>query len=58
MVGLAVAVILSTKGFKLSGKAVRSIMRTPDGIEILGKSNKANQQTVIYEVLKVFGRKK
>ncbi|MDN0012403.1 hypothetical protein QVM87_20525 [Providencia stuartii] len=33
-------------------------MRTPDGIEILGKSNKANQQTVIYEVLKVFGRKK
>jgi RHS repeat-associated protein len=31
---------------------------TPNGIEILGKSNKANQESVINEVKDVFGRKK
>ncbi|MCR6477222.1 hypothetical protein NU688_13765, partial [Variovorax sp. ZS18.2.2] len=30
---------------------------TPNGTEILGKSNKDNQQSVINEVLKAFGRK-
>jgi putative component of toxin-antitoxin plasmid stabilization module len=30
---------------------------TPNGIEILGKSNKENQQSVIDEVLRTFGRK-
>ena len=28
---------------------------TADGVEVLGKSNKANQQKVIKEVLKTFG---
>jgi len=30
--------------------------QTKNGIEILGKSNKANEQTVINEVLKTFGK--